>query len=219
MSEKLDYKKAFPDLYAPKQAPALVEVPPMTFIMVDGKGDPNEEGGSYQQAVGLLYGLTFAIKMSRKSGDAPEGYFEYVVPPLEGLWWSEDDLWRGESAPDKSRFCWTSMIRQPEFVTPQVFEWAKGALAKKKPELDLSRARLETFCEGFCVQAMHVGPYDAEPETLARMQRFALDSGCREELENGRRHHELYLGDPRRTAPQRLRTVLRHPVKRAGLSS
>lgn len=131
--------------------------------MVDGKGDPNEEGGSYQQAVGLLYGLTFAIKMSRKSGDAPEGYFEYVVPPLEGLWWSEDDLWRGESAPDKSRFCWTSMIRQPEFVTPQVFEWAKGALSKKKPELDLSRAGWRPFARAFACRRCMWAPMTPSP--------------------------------------------------------
>lgn len=218
--EKRDYKKEFKELYQPKGKPAVIDVPPMTFLMVDGQGDPNEENGAYRQAVGLLYALTFTIKMSKMGGRAPEGYFDYVVPPLEGLWQCE-----GGGMVDyqhKELFCFTSMIRQPEFVTPAVFQWACEECAKKKPELAarIPMVRRETFTEGLCVQMMHHGPYDDEPASIAQMETFILENGLKNAIgdtnESGqvRRHHEIYLSDPRKAAPEKWRTVLRCPVKR-----
>lgn len=209
--ETLDYKKAYPDLYQPKTAPAVVDVPAMTFIMVDGIGDPNDGGGAYAKALELLYALSFTIKMSHK-GTAPiEGYFPYVVPPLEGLWSQKDGA--AVDYAHKNDFCWTSMIRQPEFVTPEVFQWACAGVAAKKG-LDTAPARLETYTEGLCVQCMHLGPYDDEPATLERLDGFAAQQGLVLDL-GDRRHHELYLSDPRRCKPERMRTVLRHPVRKA----
>lgn len=210
--EKLDYKKAYPDLYLPKTSPSIVTVPEMTFLMVHGRGNPNTSA-AYQAALEALYGLSYQIKMSKLSGRQPAGYFEYVVPPLEGLWWTEDETYQGRGVPDKDSFCWTSMIRQPEFVTQAVFEEARQALQKKKPGLDLSKVRLEWFTEGLCCQVLHLGPYDEEPASIEKLERFCQEAGYRQDFDSGRRHHEIYLGDPRRTAPDRLRTVLRHPVK------
>ena len=206
----IDYKKTQKDLYQPKGTPSIVDVPEMVFIMVDGRGNPNTSE-SYQEAIEILYGLSYSIKMSKKAGTTPEGYFEYTVPPLEGLWWSAD----GGDADfsDKEKYCWTSMIRQPEFVTRSVFEAAKTALAKKKPGLDLSRSRLELFTEGLCAQVMHIGPYDDEPATIARLNQFITDSGYQTDISDKRRHHEIYLGDPRKTAPEKRKTVLRYPIK------
>jgi hypothetical protein len=212
MPVSFDYKKKFKDLYMPKTKPAIIEVPAMTFIMVDGRGDPNTSA-EYKHALELLYGLSFSIKMSKLSGTQPEGYFEYVVPPLEGLWWGEDGYFDGSRITDKSKFHWTSMIRQPEFVTGEVFEQAKAALGKKKPELDLSLARLEEFTEGLCAQVMHFGSYDDEPATVAALNEFVEASGYRHDFTDERKHHEIYLSDPRKTAPEKLRTVIRHPVK------
>lgn len=209
---KLDYKKEYKDLYMPKTKPALIQVPEMVFIMVDGKGDPNTSK-AYKDAMEILYGLSYSIKMSKMSGNAPEGYFEYVVPPLEGLWRVEDVSFDGMNVKDKDRFCWTSMIRQPEFVTEDVFLQAKEALQKKKPDLDLSAARLEIWEEGLCAQVMHKGPYDAEPETICRLEQFIEASGFTSDISKERQHHEIYLSDPRRTAPEKLKTVIRHPVK------
>lgn len=216
--EKFDYKKEYRDLYQPNQKPAIVTVPEMMFIMIDGKGDPNEENGDYQKAMGLLYALTFTIKMSKMGNQAPEGYFEYVVPPLEGFWWFKDggDL----NFENKDKFCWTSMIRQPEFVTPAVFRWACGEVESKK-HLDISKARLEVFTEGLCVQKMHLGSYDDEPASLMQIKKFISENGLQNAIgdtyPDGRikRHHEIYLSDPRRTTPEKLRTILRHPVKSA----
>lgn len=208
-----DYKKEFPDLYRPKTTPVLIDVPAMPFIMVDGRGNPNTSE-AYKAAMELLYGLSYSIKMSKMSGAQPEGYFEYVVLPLEGLWSVDDADYDGTGVIDKDRFCWTSMIRQPDFVTPAVFEQAKQALAKKKPELDLSAARLEVWREGLCAQVMHLGPYDDEPATIETLNAFIEASGYRNDLGGGRRHHEIYLGDPRRVRPERLKTVIRHPVKK-----
>ena len=206
----IDFKKTQKDLYQPKTTPAIVDVPEMVFIMVDGRGDPNTSE-SYQAAIEILYGLSYSIKMSKMGGNAPEGYFDYTVPPLEGLWW----LANGGDAdfPDKEKFCWTSMIRQPEFVTLSVFEAAKTALAKKKQGLDLSRARLESFNEGLCAQVMHIGPYDDEPATIALLYQFIADSGYQADISETRRHHEIYLGDPRKIAPEKRKTVLRYPIK------
>jgi len=212
--QMIDYKKEQKELYQPKTTPSVVDVPEMTFIMVDGTGDPNTSE-DFHAAVEVLYGLSYSIKMSKKSGAAPEGYFEYVVPPLEGLWDLENArVFPGEGAiPDKSDLVWTAMIRQPEFVTPEVFEAAKAALAKKKPELDAGCARLELFTEGLCAQVMHLGSYDDEPATIAILNEYIKESGYTPDMGRARRHHEIYLSDPRKTAPEKLKTVLRHPVK------
>ena len=209
----IDYKKTQKDLYQPKTTPSIVDVPEMTFIMVDGRGDPNTSE-SYQSAIEILYGLSYSIKMSKMSGSEPDGYFDYTVPPLEGLWWLADG---GDGYfSDKEKYYWTSMIRQPEFVTSSVFETGKTALAKKKKGLDLSRARLELFTEGLCAQVMHIGSYDDEPATIALLYQFITDSGYQVALSETRRHHEIYLSDPRKTAPEKRKTVLRYPIKNAG---
>lgn len=210
----LDYKKEYKDLYQPKNKPSVIQVPEMVFIQVEGQGDPNS-CQAYKDAMEILYGLSFTIKMSKMGGNQPEGYFEYVVPPLEGLWWGEDEeLFDGVMIGDKSKFRWISMIRQPEFVTEEVFEWAKAALKKKKPHVDFSTTRLVKWEEGLCAQVMHIGPYDDEPATIAVLNQFVEDNGYETDIGDNRRHHEIYLGDPRKTAPERLRTVLRHPVKK-----
>lgn len=211
--EKFDYKKEYKDLYQPKTKPSIIEIPEMIFIAIDGKGDPNTSD-EYKDALEILYGLSFTIKMSKMSGTQPEGYFEYVVPPLEGLWYVDDAKFDGTNITDKSRFCWISMIRQPEFVTEKVFENARNALAKKKRELDLSKARLIKMTEGLCVQIMHKGTYDNEPESIAKIREFAEKSGYTEDISDTRFHHEIYLSDPRRCAAENLKTVIRHPIRR-----
>lgn len=211
--ETLDYKKAYPDLYRPTARPALIDVPPMIFLMVDGSGDPNTSE-AYRQALEALYGLSYTIKMSKMNGTQPPGYFEYVVPPLEGLWRLADDGYCGGPVQDKSAFRWTSMIRQPEFVTPEVFARAKDQFAKKRPEANISAVRLETLAEGLCCQVMHTGPYDDEPATLEKLHAFIEQAGYVEDFSGGRQHHEIYLSDPRKTAPPRMKTILRHPVRR-----
>lgn len=219
MSEKkFDYKKEYKDLYLPKQKPSLIEVPKMKFIQVSGKGNPNTSE-EYKNAMEILYGLSFGIKMSKMNGTQPEGYFEYVVPPLEGLWWVEDDKFDGMNITDKERFQWISMIRQPDFVTEDVFEKAKTdfvkkCMSKKKTVPDMSNVKFAEWEEGLCVQCLHVGPYDNEPETICAMNAFVQENGYENDFSKVRLHHEIYLGDPRRTAPERLKTVIRHPVKK-----
>lgn len=221
MSEKVDYKKEYKDLYLPKKTPGIITVPPISFIMVDGLGDPNDENGEYSAAVSALYALTFTIKMSKMGDTKLKGYFEYVVPPLEGLWWLEDFTFTGEAIKNKKDFHWISMIRQPEFVTPEIFAWAQVEVAKKKPEVDLSKARFEAFDEGLCAQIMHIGPYDDEPETIAKLSTYLHEQGYTENISDqieayplAPRHHEIYLGDPRRTKPENLKTVIRHPIRK-----
>jgi hypothetical protein len=215
IAEKIDYKKKYKDLYLPKQKPMVIEVPTMTFIMVNGSGNPNNEEGEYLQAVELLYGLAYTIKMSKRNGYEPEGYFDYVVPPLEGLWWLEDD---NMDFTLKDKYCWTSMIRQPEFVTREVFEWACEELKRKKPKMDTSKAYLETFSEGLCVQIMHIGPYDDEPKSVKLIESYISENSLKDAISIAyldgriRRHHEIYLSDPRKTTPEKMKTVLRHPV-------
>lgn len=204
--EKLDYKKKFKELYQPSAKPALIDVPEMIFFAVEGAGDPNK-CREYKEAMEILYGLSFTVKMNNTQ---PEGYFEYVVPPLEGLWYQEST--NGIDYSRKDDFHWISMIRQPEFVTEDVFETAKAVLSKKKPSLDISKARLMRYTEGLCVQLMHTGPYDDEPASIAKLERFAEENGYAEDFGTGRYHHEIYLSDPRKCAPERLRTVIRHPV-------
>lgn len=208
-----DYKKAYKELYQPKTKPAVVDVPEMVFIAVDGMGDPNTSE-EYRQAMEILYGLSFTIKMSKMNGTQPDGYFEYVVPPLEGLWYLDDAAFDGVDISDKSRFKWISMIRQPEFVTQDVFEKAKLTLQKKKPALDLSKARWMKLTEGLCVQIMHKGTYDDEPVSIGKMRDHIEEQGYREDFSETRMHHEIYLSDPRKCAPENLRTVIRHPVKK-----
>ena len=205
----IDYKKTQKELYLPKTAPSVIDVPRMTFITVDGKGDPNTSM-EYTAAVELLYGLSYTIKMGSKS------ILEYVVPPLEGLW-SVDDDFRGGGAEinDKSKFIWTMMIRQPDFVTEDILEVAKISLAKKKPNLDISKAKLETITEGLCVQVMHIGSYDDEPATVAALDGFAIENGYVLDINDIRRHHEIYISDPRKVAPEKLKTVIRHPIRKA----
>jgi hypothetical protein len=212
----LDYKKTEKHLYQPETTPSTIEVPEMLFIMVDGRGDPNTNS-VYKAAVETLYGLSYAIKMSKMAGLQPEGYFEYVVPPLEGLWRLDDGgefTGGGEAIPDKDKFIWTAMIRQPEFVTPELFEAAKEPLLKRMPHLDPSVARLETFTEGLCAQIMHIGPYDEELETVKILTEFIHSNGYTEDMNETRRHHEIYLSDPRKTAEKKLRTAIRHPIRR-----
>jgi len=205
---KIDYKKEYKDLYLPKRKPVLIDVPPINFIAVDGKGSPQSE--AYQNAMQLLYSLTFTIKMSKMSGKQPEGYFEYVVPPLEGLWWMKEK-W---SLQKRDEWLWTSMIRQPEFVNEEVYNWAIEECKRKKPETDYSVARFFAFEEGLCVQMMHIGPYSEEPASMENMYRFIDENNLINETGTIRKHHEIYLSDPRKTSPDKLRTVLRIPVKK-----
>jgi hypothetical protein len=214
MSDTFDFKKEYRDLYLPPKKPVIIDVPEITCIAVDGSGNPNTSA-SYKNAMEVLYGLSYTIKMSKMNGTQPDGYFEYVVPPLEGFWSLDDGGFDYSSLRiiDKDKFVWTSCIRLPEFVTDDVFERAKAALAKKKPDIDLSAAKRMTFAEGLCVQIMHTGPYDTEPEDVKRMDDFAAANGYAPDFTKERRHHEIYLGDPRKTAPEKLRTVIRHPVR------
>ncbi len=211
--EKLDYKKEYKDLYLPKTSPMLIDVPEMTFLAVSGEGDPNTSK-AYQEALELLYGLSFTIKMSKLGKHPIPGYFEYVVPPLEGLWQKKDSPFDGSDLKDKNMLCWVSMIRQPEFVTPEVFAWAKQTLAAKKPGLNPEKANLIRWKEGLCCQVMHIGPYDEEPATIEKMAAFLDEKGLAVDFNEERKHHEIYLSDPRRTKPERLKTVIRHPVIR-----
>lgn len=206
-----DYKKEYKGLYLPPKKPALVEVPAMRFAAVQGKGDPNVEGGAYQEALGLLYGVAFTVKMSKLGNRAIEGYFDYVVPPLEGLWWQERV--RGMDYAHKQEFQWISLIRLPEFVTKEVFCWAVREAEEKKQQ-DFSAVEFFPWEEGVCVQCMHLGPYDDEPATVAAMEAYAKAQGYEEDFGEGRFHHEIYLSDVRRCQPERLKTVIRHPVKR-----
>ena len=206
-----DFKKEYKEFYLPKAKPELVTVPPMNYIAVRGKGDPNEEDGAYKQAIGLLYGIAYTIKMSKKGSHQIDGYFDFVVPPLEGFWQQS-----GSNTIDyahKEDFEWISVIRLPDFVTKADFDWAvQEATAKKK--LDFSPVEFLTVDEGLCVQCMHIGPYDTEPETLRQLDAFAAEQGYCPDFSDTRFHHEIYLGDPRRTAPEKLKTVLRHPIRK-----
>jgi len=219
MDGKVDYKKLNKELYQPGIAPGIVDVPQMLFLCHDGQGNPNEAGGAYQKALEAIYAVTYTIKMSKMSGKAPHGYFEYTVPPLEGLWWLRDDA-ETDFFAGKERYQWSSLIRQPEFVTEEVLLWAKEEIMRKKPEVDTSCVRLLTFTEGLCAQVLHLGPFDNEPETLAKLEAFIhennLITDIGTELPGGmrRRHHEIYMGDPRKAKPESMKTVLRHPVRR-----
>lgn len=206
-----DFKKEYKEFYLPKAKPELVTVPPMNYIAVRGKGDPNEEDGAYKQAIGLLYGIAYTIKMSKKGSHQIDGYFDFVVPPQEGFWQQS-----GSNTIDyahKENFEWISVIRLPDFVTKADFDWAvQEAAAKKK--LDFSPVEFLTVDEGLCVQCMHIGPYDDEPATVAAMDAFVQANGYANDLTDVRRHHEIYLSDVRKTVPEKLKTVIRHPIKK-----
>lgn len=207
-----DYKKEYKEFYLPKSKPALVTIPAMNFIAVRGKGNPNEEGGSYKQSISLLYGIAFTIKMSKKGDHRMEGYFDYVVPPLEGLWWQDGTV--GVDYARKEDFQWISMIRLPEFVTKEEFAWAVAEASVKK-NTDFSKVEFLTYDEGLCVQCMHIGPYDDEPATIEAMDTFAREQGFVPDMDGSRRHHEIYLSDVRKCKLENLKTVIRHPVKKA----
>ncbi len=205
-----DFKKEYREFYLPKNEPGLVLVPPMNYLAVRGKGDPNEEAGAYKLAIGQLYGVAYTIKMSKKSDHSIDGYFDYVVPPLEGLWWQPGIM--SVDYARKDDFNWISLIRLPDFVTEDDFEWAKTEAAKKKKE-DFSAVEFFRYDEGLCVQCMHIGPYDDEPATVALMHDYLREPGYEPDITDQRLHHEIYLSDARKTAPEKLKTVIRHPVK------
>lgn len=203
-----DYKKEYKEFYLPPRTPGIVTMPAMNFLAVRGRGDPNEEGGAYKKALEMLYAMAYTIKMSKHK---PEGYFDYVVPPLEGLWWQAGV--RGVDYAHKKDFQWISLIRLPEFVTEEVFDWAIQEATEKKRQ-DFSAVELFSWEEGLCVQCMHLGPYDEEPATVAAMEAYAKAQGYEEDFGEGRFHHEIYLSDVRRCRPEKLKTVIRHPVRR-----
>lgn len=205
-----DYKKEYKEFYMPKNKPSIVEVPPMNYIAVRGKGNPNEEGSEYKESIGLLYGIAFTIKMSKKGNHQIDGYFDYVVPPLEGFWWQENA--KGIDYSRKEDFNFISVIRLPDFVTKEDFDWAIAEAAKKK-ETDFSKVEFLTYDEGLCVQCMHIGSYDDEPATIQIMHDFMTAEGYELDITDKRFHHEIYLSDARRVAPERLKTVIRHPIK------
>lgn len=211
-----DYKKEYKEFYMPKREPSMVKVPPMNYIAVRGKGDPNMEGSEYKRSIALLYGIAFTIKMSKKGDHQMDGYFDYVVPPLEGFWWQ--DGVRGLDYSRKEDFRFISVIRLPDFVTKKEFDWAVGEASRKKKE-DFSKAEFFTYDEGLCVQCMHVGSYDEEPATIERMHGLMDAEGYQLDMDGGRLHHEIYLSDARRVAPERRKTVIRHPVKRTGTAA
>ena len=205
-----DFKKEYRELYQPKDRPGIVDVGRANYIAVRGKGDPNEEGGAYQQAIGVLYAVAYTLKMSYKTEYRIDGYYEYVVPPLEGFWWQDGIA--GVDYSDKSSFNWISVIRLPEFVSREDFEWAAKTAAKKK-KTDCSCAEFLTIDEGLCVQMMHSGPYDDEPETVRVMDEFLEANGYVNDFSDTRMHHEIYLSDPRKVTPDKWKTVIRHPVR------
>lgn len=211
-----DFKKEYKEFYMPKNKPEIVTVPKANYIAVRGKGDPNEVDGAYQRAINVLYAVAYTLKMSYKTDHTIEGFFEYVVPPLEGFWWQSgaDSV----DYSDKSSFNWISVIRLPDFITKDDFNWAVETASKKK-KLDCSSAEFLTIDEGLCVQIMHHGSYDDEPATIALMDAYLEQNGYENDMTGGRFHHEIYLSDPRKTAAEKQKTVIRHPIKRVQQNS
>lgn len=207
-----DYKKEYKEFYQPPKNPSIIDIPQMDYIAVRGKGDPNLPDGEYKSAIGLLYGIAYTIKMSYMGSHKIDGYFPYVVPPLEGLWWQEGGA--GIDYSRKENFQWISMIRLPEFVTEEEFNWAVAEATEKK-QTDFSKVEFFPYKEGLCVQCMHIGSYDKEPATLQLMNSFIQKEGYIPDQSGIRKHHEIYLSDPRRTKPERLRTVIRQPIRPA----
>ena len=206
-----DFKKEYKEFYMPKNEPEIVNVPKVNYIAVRGKGNPNEEGGAYQQAISVLYAVAYTLKMSYKTDYKIEGFFEYVVPPLEGFWW-QDDV-DGVDYSNKDSFNWISVIRLPDFITKNDFDWAVETAANKK-KIDCSKAEFLSIDEGLCVQIMHNGPFDDEPTTVDIMNRFIEENGYENDFSGDRIHHEIYLSDARKVVPEKWKTVIRHPIKR-----
>ncbi len=207
-----DFKKEFKEYYMPKNKPQIVDIPSMNYIAVRGKGNPNDEGGEYKKAIEVLYAVAYTLKMSYKTDYKIDGFFEYVVPPLEGFWWSDNG---GDfDYSDKSELKWISVIRLPDFVTEKDFLWAVETASKKK-KIDCSSAEFLTVAEGLCVQIMHNGSYDDEPATVAVMDEYISENGCVNDLGSERLHHEIYLSDPRKSPPEKWKTVIRHPIKKS----
>ena len=206
-----DFKKEYREFYMPKSKPEIVSVPKANYIAVRGKGNPNEEDGAYQQVISVLYAISYTLKMSYKTDHKIKGFFEYVVPPLEGFLWQEhvDSV----DYADKSTFNWISVIRLPDFVTLSDFEWAVAAATKKK-KLDCSSAEFMTIDEGLCVQMMHLGPFDDEPGAVALMDEYVAKNGYVNDINQTRLHHEIYMSDARKVAPEKWKTVIRHPIKK-----
>ena len=205
-----DFKKEYKEFYMPKNKPGIVTVPSMNYIAVRGSGDPNQEDGEYKQSIGLLYGIAFTIKMSKKGDHRIEGYFDYVVPPLEGFWWQDgvDEI----DYSYKEDFHWISVIRLPDFVTERDYRWAVNEATIKKKQ-DFAKVEFLTVEEGLCVQCMHIGSYDDEPVTVAMMHEFMEQQGYELDITDKRLHHEIYLSDARKVVPEKLKTVIRHPIK------
>ncbi len=206
-----DYKKEYKEFYMPKKKPSIVEIPKMNYIAVRGKGNPNDENGEYKKSIGLLYAIAFTIKMSYKGTHKIDGYFEYVVPPLEGFWWQENT--QGFDYNRKEDMQFISVIRLPDFVTKDDFKWAVDEATQKKKQ-DFSKVEFFTYDEGVCVQCMHIGSYDNEPETVALMHKHMEENGYELDITDSRLHHEIYLSDPRRCDKSKLKTVIRHPIKK-----
>lgn len=207
-----DFKKEFKELYQPKTDPNIVEVPKMNYLAVRGKGNPNDEDGAYQQSIAQLYPIAYTLRMSYKGEYKIEGYFEYVVPPLEGFWWI--DGLKGMDVNRKDELNFVSLIRLPDFVTKKDFAWAIEEATKKKKQ-DFSMVEFLTYDEGLCVQCMHIGSYDEEPQTTKRMEIYAKEAGYELDISDTRHHHEIYISDPRRTDRSKLKTVIRHPIRQA----
>ena len=205
-----DYKKEYREFYMPKDRPSIISVPKMNYIAVRGSGDPNREDGDYKKAIGLLYAVAFTIKMSKKGNHKIEGYFDYVVPPLEGFWWQNHT--EGIDYSRKEDFQWISVIRLPDFVAEDDLGWALQEASDKKKQ-DFSKVEFLSLEEGLCVQCMHIGPYDEEPSTIQRMHTFLEQEGYEVDFSEKRLHHEIYLSDARKTVPEKRRTVIRHPIR------
>ena len=208
-----DFKKEYKVFYMPKRKPEIVNVPKANYIAVRGKGDPNEEGGEYKASIGLLYTIAFTLKMSKRTGHEIEGFFDYVVPPLEGFWWQDGTY--GIDFTKKDKFRWISVIRLPDFIKKEDFDWAVET-AQKKKKMDCSKMEFLTIDEGLCVQMMHIGDYDDEPASVTLMDAYIEKEGYVNDLSDGRLHHEIYLSDARKVEPARRKTVIRHPIKKKG---
>ena len=206
-----DFKKEYKEYYRPKNKPEIINIPQFNFIAIRGKGNPNEENGMYQQAIHILYAVAYTLKMSYKTEYKIKGFYEYVVPPLEGFWW-QDNV-EGVDYTDKAAFNWISVIRLPDFITKKNFDWAVETASKKK-KIDCTCAEFLSIDEGLCVQIMHIGAFDNEPETVAVMDKYLEDNGYVNDFTDERHHHEIYLSDPRKTAPEKCKTVIRHPIKK-----
>lgn len=207
-----DFKKEYRAFYLPKGEPEILSIPEANYIAIRGQGDPNEEGGAYKQAIGVLYAIAYTLKMSYKTDHVIPGFYEYVVPPLEGFWWQENanDI----DFTQKQKFHWISMIRLPDFITREDFIW-DAQVAEQKKKINCSQVEFLTVNEGLCVQCMHIGSYDEEPATIARMNAFLAENGYANDITDSRLHHEIYLSDARKIPPERRKTVIRHPIKKS----